>query len=266
MAKPTDPLYADQWHFDLLGDIEKVWNDYDGSGVTVAVYDEGVQYTHEDLDGNYDASMHFTYDGITYDAMPIDANSGHGTSCAGLIGAEANNGVGGTGVAPGVTLTGVNYLDDIQFQSAEIYDAAMLWAGNFDIMSNSWGYSQNFSRVQNISDPNSGKSHDLDLWTQIVAEGRDGLGTIILKAAGNETTNSNGDGLNASRMTITVSATDLNGDATNYTNYGSSILVAGPASAVTTDLSGNAGYNNNRDDGLHQSYHLTHTNKQYLSS
>ncbi len=250
MAKPTDPLYADQWHFDLLGDIEKVWNDYDGSGVTVAVYDEGVQYTHEDLDGNYDASMHFTYDGITYDAMPIDANSGHGTSCAGLIGAEANNGVGGTGVAPGVTLTGVNYLDDIQFQSAEIYDAAMLWAGNFDIMSNSWGYSQNFSRVQNISDPNSGESHDLDLWTQIVAEGRDGLGTIILKAAGNETTNSNGDGLNASRMTITVSATDLNGDATNYTNYGSSILVAGPASAVTTDLSGNAGYNNNRDDDL----------------
>ncbi len=248
MATPTDPLYADQWHFGLMGDIEKIWDDYDGSGVTVAVYDEGVQYTHEDLDDNYDASMHFTYDGITYDPMPIDADSGHGTSCAGLIGAEANNGVGGTGVAPGVTLTGVNYLDDIQFQSAEIYDAAMLWAANFDIMSNSWGYSQNFSGVQNISDPNSGESHDLALWSQVVAEGRDGLGTVILKAAGNETNNSNGDGLNASRITITVAATDLNGDATYYTNYGSSILVAGPASAVTTDLTGNAGYNGFFDD------------------
>ena len=120
MAKPTDPLYADQWHFSLIGNIEKVWEDYDGTGVTVVVYDEGVEYTHEDLSANYDASMHFTYEGVIYDPMPLDDNSGHGTSCAGLIGATANNGVGGTGVAYGVTLTGVNYLDDIQFQSADV--------------------------------------------------------------------------------------------------------------------------------------------------
>ena len=243
MAKPTDPLYADQWHFSLIGNIEKVWEDYDGTGVTVVVYDEGVEYTHEDLSANYDASMHFTYEGVIYDPMPLDDNSGHGTSCAGLIGATANNGVGGTGVAYGVTLTGVNYLDDIQFQSADVYDAAVLWAANFDIMSNSWGAGGSFTRAQNMSDASSATSHDIELWGALVEIGRDGLGTIIVKAAGNETNNASGDGVNAIRYSICVSATDDNGNATDYTNYGSSILIAGPASAVTTDLTGEAGYN-----------------------
>ena len=36
MTTPTDPLYEYQWHFDLIGDIETVWDDYTGEGVTVA--------------------------------------------------------------------------------------------------------------------------------------------------------------------------------------------------------------------------------------
>lgn len=247
MTTPTDPLYDDQWHFSLIGDIESIWEEYDGSGVSVVVYDEGVEYDHEDLAANYDASMHFTYDGVTYDPMPLDADSGHGTSCAGLIGAVADNGLGGTGVAPGVTLTGVNYLDDIQFQPAEIYDAAVLWAQNFDIMSNSWGWGGSFSFAQNLSIDTSVASHDMDLWAILLEAGRDGLGTVIVQAAGNETNNANGDGWNVSRYSITVAATDQNGDAEYYTNFGSSILIAAPASAVTTDLSGNAGYNGSGD-------------------
>ena len=119
-----------------MGDIEKIWDEHDGSGVTVVVYDEGVQYTHPGLMANFDTTF-FTYDGVVYDPMPIDDQSGHGTSCAGLIGATWNNGIGGCGVAPGVTLSAVNYLDDIQYQPTDVYDAAMLWAENFDVMSNS---------------------------------------------------------------------------------------------------------------------------------
>lgn len=247
MATPTDPLYAQQWQFSLIGNIQKIWDEYDGSGVTVVVYDEGVEYTHPDLAANYDASMHFTYHGVVYDPMPLTPDSGHGTSCAGLIGAVDNNGIGGTGVAPGVTLTGVNYLDDIQYQPQDVYDAAMLWAANFDIMSNSWGWGGSYSGAQNLADPTSMASQDIALWEQVVATGRDGLGTIIVKAAGNETHNVNGDGWNVSRLTITVSATDNLGRATYYTNYGSAVLVAAPAAAVTTDLTGNAGYNNSTD-------------------
>jgi subtilisin family serine protease len=243
MATPNDPLYDDQWHFPLIGDIETIWDDYDGSGVTVVVYDEGVEYTHEDLAANYDSSMHFAYNNVTYDAMPVDDNSGHGTSCAGLIGAVADNGLGGTGVAPGVTLTGVNYLDDIQFQSDEIYDEAMLWAQNFDIMSNSWGWGGSFSFQQNLNNASSAASHDAELWAILVEDGRDGLGTIIVKAAGNETNNANGDGWNIIRYSICVAATEDTGVASYYSNFGSSILIAAPASAVTTDMTGSAGYN-----------------------
>ena len=242
MTTPTDPLYDNQWHFDLIGDIETIWDDYTGDGVTVVVYDEGVQYDHPDLDDNYDASMHFTYDGVVYDPMPQTGNNGHGTSCAGLIGAEADNGVGGVGVAYDVTITGVDYLQEIQFLTGDEYDAALLWAANFDIMSNSWGYSTVFTPFQNLNGTGS-TAHDVAIYEEVVATGRDGLGTIILKAAGNETHNANGDGMNTTRVTITVAATEQTGEVTYYSNYGSTILIAAPASAVTTDMTGGDGYN-----------------------
>ena len=222
---------------------------HDGSGVTVVVYDEGVQYTHPDLAANFDTTF-FTYNGVVYDPMPIDDQSGHGTSCAGLIGATWNNGIGGRGVAPWVTLSAVNYLDDIQYQPQDVYDAAMLWAENFDIMSNSWGWNGSYSRAQNLSLATSHASHDIALWETVIADGRGGLGAIIVKAAGSETNDANGDDWNVSRYTLTISATDNLGNATYYTNYGATILIADPASAVTTDLMGNAGYNTGSDSDL----------------
>jgi subtilisin-like proprotein convertase family protein len=246
MATPTDPLYDDQWQFDLVGDIETIWDEYDGSGVTVVVYDEGTEYTHPDLDDNFDTTF-FTYEGVVYDPMPIDDDSAHGTSCAGIIGAEWNNDIGGCGVSPGVTLSAINYLDDIQYQDEDVYDAALLWAAEFDIMSNSWGWGGSYSRAQNLSSATSQASHDIALFETLVSTGRDGLGTIIVKAAGNETNDANGDGWNVSRYTLTIAATDEFGDATYYTNYGTTILIAAPASAVTTDQTGDDGYNADGD-------------------
>jgi subtilisin-like proprotein convertase family protein len=246
MMTPTDPLYSQQWQYNLIGDIQRVWDDYTGTGVKAVVYDEGVEYTHPDLAPNFDTNF-FTYNGITYDPMPLDANSGHGTSCAGLLGAVANDGIGGCGVAPGVTLDAINYLSDIQNEPKDIYNAAMLWAANFDVMSNSWGASGIYSRGENLYNANSAASRDVALWATVEETGRGGLGTVIVKAAGNETNNVNGDGWNVSRFTITVSATDEKGAATYYTNFGSAVLVAAPAAAVTTDMTGDAGYNNSTD-------------------
>ncbi len=242
MPTPTDPLYPDQWHFGLIGDIETIWKEFSGQGVHVAVYDTGVQYTHPDLAANYDASMHFTFDGITYDGAPLDGTAGHGTACAGLIGAVADNGVGGTGVAWGVTLTSVDYLNQIYGQAADIYAAAMLWAANFDIMSNSWGYTPGFYGYLNPNDPSSNAAIDLPIYEQVCATGRDGLGTIIVQAAGNQALNANGSGYNATRFTLTIAATEQDGFVADYSNYGASILVAAPASAVTTDMIGGDGY------------------------
>ena len=44
--------------------VTTVWNDYNGSGVHVGVFDDEVEYTHHDLNNNYDASRHVFINGI----------------------------------------------------------------------------------------------------------------------------------------------------------------------------------------------------------
>lgn len=249
MATPTDPLFSQAWHLPMIGNIRKIWDDYTGRGVTVAVYDDGVQFTHPDLAANYDATRHFRDNGITFVPTPQDSDDAHGTSCAGLIAAVANNGRGSVGVAFGARITGLNYLDDLQYEydwgtqtTSPLYNAAMRWAAGFDIMSNSWGTTPDFSQQLNPTIAGNSSAVDAGHFAWVSAHGRGGLGTVIVKAAGNETMNANGDGANVSRHTITVAATTQNGFAAEYSNFGSSILLTAPAAAVTTDLTGSGGY------------------------
>src|SRR5262249_10669471 len=95
---PTDPLFASQWH--LTGafgiNVVKVWDDYTGAGIKVAVFDQGIDRFHVDLDGNFSIplSMNAHANAIGGgNGVPLLAGDNHGTSCAGLIGAE-RNGVG----------------------------------------------------------------------------------------------------------------------------------------------------------------------------
>ncbi|MCC1480366.1 proprotein convertase P-domain-containing protein [Roseibaca sp. Y0-43] len=86
-----------------------------------------------------------------------------------------------------------------------------------------------------MADPSSFRAQMAAVYEDISETGRDGLGTIIVQASGNDTRNAQGDGLNVSRHTISVAATDAQGYATWYTNFGSNILITAPAAAVTTD-------------------------------
>src|SRR5688572_25608793 len=93
--RPTDPLLGSQWHLSMIGrlgfgssastaGLERIWADYTGAGVNVGIWDDGVQRTHWDLDGNYDASLQVTISGTLNDGQPLTGNDGHGTSVAGL--------------------------------------------------------------------------------------------------------------------------------------------------------------------------------------
>ncbi|CAH0279488.1 S8 family serine peptidase [Roseomonas sp. CECT 9278] len=241
---PSDPLYGTQWHLKLIGNIETIWNEYDGKGVTVGVYDDGVEAGHPDLAPNYDASLHLLDDlGNALPPVPVAVRDGHGTAVAGIIGA-AKNGIGGVGVAWGVTLTGVNidYNDTGLYGSISAADITgfrhlVHQGAAFDIASNSWGATPLYQSYQSLA------GGDFDDYVEqsygdISAIGRGGLGTIIVMSAGNDDLDANGTGLNASRFTITVAATEPDGMASSYSNFGASILVAAPAADVTTDLSG----------------------------
>lgn len=259
MVSINDPLFASQWHFKWLGDIQKIWDDYTGAGVSVGVYDDGIQYTHPDLAANYDATLSFSYGGVTYDPKPIALrgadSDAHGTSVAGLIAAVANNGIGGVGVAFGAKLTGVNLLSDPRLQSDFMTHQAMLHAVNFDIMSNSWGYTPYFLPFQNASDTTSTSAAIIRDYANAAQFGRGGLGTIVVQAAGNDYSNAQADGINTAKELISVAALTTDGSVQAYSNYGANILVAAPAASVTTDLAGNNGYNS--ATGLAGNYQTT---------
>ncbi|MDO9524235.1 MAG: S8 family serine peptidase [Gemmobacter sp.] len=109
-------------------------------------------------------------------------------------------------------------------------------------MSDSWGRSPLYTPNQSLAlDPSVSSQKRIEQSLLYIAEtGRGGLGTINVLAAGNDALNANGDGLNASRFTMTIAATESDGLVADYSNFGTSILLAAPASAVTTDRAGRA--------------------------
>ncbi|MEM0908999.1 MAG: S8 family serine peptidase, partial [Pseudomonadota bacterium] len=233
---PSDSLYASQWYLTRIGDIETIWDSVDGSGVSVAVYDDGVQYTHSDLNDNYDASQHVVINGSVADPNPVAG--AHGTAVAGIIGAELN-GEGTVGVAWGSTLTGVNIFSGAA-STGSGFDQALSQLDQFDVTNHSWGYPQFFTPISSID-------AEARLFEDALVTGRDGLGSIHVKAAGNDNSNANGEHIEASRATITVGAYDDTGDASSYSNYGANLLVSAPSNGgrqgqTTTDLQNGSGY------------------------
>ena len=76
-----------------------------GKGVTVAVIDTGVDYTHPDLGGGFGAGHKVVggWDFVDNDADPMDDN-GHGTHVAGIVAGRAAAAGGVTGAAPDAEL------------------------------------------------------------------------------------------------------------------------------------------------------------------
>ena len=250
MVTITDPRYALQWHFDLMGDIETVWQDYSGSGVAVAVYDDGMDQAHEDLRANYDSSLH--YRGLSSDdGRHNGPTDGHGTSVGGLI-AAALNGIGGVGVAWEAGLTSVDYLNDLQEAEPGVLQDGLAWTVNFDVVNQSYGVTPDFSDDWDLGNVGYARDEDQQI-AQAVANGRGGLGTVFVKAAGNEANdptltslgvlgNAQGEGGNVSHRVIVVGAVGRDGSVADYSNFGANLLVSAPAASHTTDVTGSAGY------------------------
>jgi Ca2+-binding RTX toxin-like protein/subtilisin-like proprotein convertase family protein len=247
---PSDPLFSDQWHLNdpnsFKGNIDinvtKVWDDYTGEGVRVGVVDDGVQYDHTDLATNYDPTGQYDYGGNDVDPYPTFYNA-HGTAVAGLIAAD-DNGVGVVGVAYDATVTAVRIFGGSVSES-EFADV-FYRQGALDVTNNSWGYGGYF--YDNLDGPQFdavGAAIE-----NAVASGREGLGTVLLWAAGNsrlEGQDVNYHGFQNARESIAVAATDDSGKISYYSTPGAPILVSAPSNGgvsgiVTTDLTGNDGY------------------------
>ena len=140
----NDPLYGCQWHLNNddqfrnsagqdIG-VEQVWPTYTGSGINVAVVDDGMHYQHEDLTDNVLTPFNHNYDpDLTDIYAPFRT---HGTAVAGLIAAKDNS-LGIRGVAPGARIYGYNFLMEDTFANAA--DAMSRYAATTAISNNSWG-------------------------------------------------------------------------------------------------------------------------------
>ncbi|HIJ51934.1 MAG TPA: S8 family serine peptidase [Planctomycetes bacterium] len=138
---PDDPLFAQMWGLNNIGqtggtedadiDAPEAWDVAAGvpetSDVIVAVIDTGIDYLHPDLaenvwvnpgeiggnniddDGNGYVDDVYGYDFFQADCDPSDTH-GHGTHCAGTIGAVGDNELGVTGVNWQCKLMGLRFI------------------------------------------------------------------------------------------------------------------------------------------------------------
>lgn len=275
-TEPTgaDPLLAQQWHLFNTGqsggtpgiDVGLGSLGEKGLGIKVAVVDGAVQIGHPDLAPNLLAGLSHNYATGSTDPSPAPASAGqafddnvggpddaHGTAVAGILLARDNNAYGGRGVAPRAQLMAFNPL--IQSTDVNMADAmARAWQGGAAVVNNSWG----------PPDPASGGTGSFyrasSLWQQAVlqgvTQGRGGLGTVYLIAAGNggaSGDNANRDGYANFRAVLAVGAVDDRNRPTSYTEPGANVLVAAPsgnvlgrfqstAGVLTTDIAGPRGY------------------------
>ena len=190
---PRDSVY-DQWGPAKSG-AAVVWNETKGSeDVIVAVIDTGVNYNHEDLyyqvwynmdegaepgdhdddDNNGWINDFIGWDFDDNDNGPMDQGYPyHGSACAGIIGADQDNGRGLTGIAPGVRVMAIRvYLgwNHNTYVSSVVNGLNYAYVNEADIASMSFGSNQFTNSMRNACDA----AYD------------NGNGVVLMASAGNE--------------------------------------------------------------------------------
>lgn len=259
---PNDSRYSELWGLNNTGgsggtadvdiDAPEAWDLTRGnSDVVVGVVDTGVLYTHPDLannmwhnpgeipsnniddDGNGYIDDYYGLNAINPTQAPLDDN-GHGSHCSGTIAGTGNNGVGVIGVAHGVKIMALKFINSSGSGStsdaitAINYAIDMKKAGvNIRVLSNSWGGAGNSSALESaISQASSN-------------------GILFVAAAGNEhsnndTTSSYPANYNLPNV-ISVAAVDRAGNLASFSNYGiTKVHVAAPGVSILSTVLSNA--------------------------
>ena len=244
---PNDPYYStiNSWGqgFDDLWGLKpdklncaEAWDTAEGEGIVVAVIDTGVDYNHEDIIGNMwdDGSGHYGYDFVNDDGDPMDGH-GHGTHCSGTIAAVGNNNKGIIGISHKTKIMALKGLSDSGGGNTEHLANCVYYAANngADILSNSWGGSQKSLAME-------------DAFNYAYLN----MGCLSIAGAGNDDKN-----LNYFKFypacyanVVAISATDVNDEKADFSNYGDKIEVSAPGVGI---LSLRAEGTDMYGDGIH---------------
>ncbi|HEV7378140.1 MAG TPA: S8 family serine peptidase [Pyrinomonadaceae bacterium] len=249
----NDPMFGNQWSLENTGQdggksgadigVLRAWFKTTGSSkVVVAVLDSGVDYTHFDLMNNIwlrpadmapysDDELGKFNDLHGFNATdrwtdPMDDN-GHGTHCAGIIGAEGDNGKGIAGINWNVEIMPLKFLSSTGSGSTKDAIEAINYVidrknkgVNVRIISASWGSTQKSRALRDA----------------IKKAGDEGI--LFVAAAGN-----NGDdsdkrphypaGYYDLPNVVSVAALDRNDQLASFSNYGAkSVQIAAPGKEI----------------------------------
>lgn len=244
-----DPLFADQWHHGVAR-VPDAWWFRRGSGltrpdlsnITVIVVDDGVDELHPDLDVDDYIGWDDNGDPVPQSTL-ASVDRQHGTACAGIVAAIADNNIGGCGAAPGARLSSAALLNGLASQVFDRAEADSLdYFPDADVHTNSWGPFDNLY-------PSTMGPFYAEALDRARTQGRNGKGKIVVFAAGNggRNDNSNHDPYTAHRFTISVGAVTDGDVMTWYSEPGSCILISAPSNGgssgiTTTDIIGSDGY------------------------
>ena len=210
---PSDPDYPTQWGLPAIG-ATSAWDVTMGSpDVVVAVVDTGINSSNPDLAGQV-----LTADGVNFVDPTYDASddNGHGTHVAGIIAASMDDGIGGTGLAPGCRLMPVKVLDGTGSGTDAQVAAGIDWAVDHG------------AKVINMSLGGSGTSAVLDD-AAAYAEGND---VTLVAAAGNDGAYETDIYPAAAPGVVAVGATGRDDDIAPFSNWGPYVDVAAPGVGI----------------------------------
>ncbi|CNI10567.1 putative serine protease [Yersinia aldovae] len=237
---PTDPQLSKQRYLSEV-DVIPVWQDYTGKGIRIGQFEPGGEFAtgpeifsiqHPDLAANVDAAWLATQQRTG--ELPAEV-SHHATMVAGVMVAAKNN-IGGVGVAYDATLGG-HYL------SNDGNDLTTLGKmSSYDVVNHSWSSKPDFALSHTLGGALNLPNTLNTALRYAAANGRGGLGTIIVTVGGNQREqggSTQGSLMSHSRFGIQVGAISSPADLSilqtrsqPFSNPGASLLVSAPGNRV----------------------------------
>ena len=266
-AAPDDPNYAEyQWNFfDPAGGVraEEAWEMSTGEGVVVAVIDTGIIEGTLDLQANvipgYDMISDMRISRRDADGRapggwdvgdwveenyctqlgtsphPAEDSSWHGTHVAGTVAQETNNGSGLAGIAHGAQVMPIRVLGSCGGFTSDIIDG-MVWAAGGTV--DGLPANENPAEVLNMSLGSVGPSACSAAYQDAIDQ-INGLGSIIVVAAGNSNANAGDYTMSSCNGVISVGATRINGGKAGYSSWGDKVDLSAPGGGGSVDGSPN---------------------------
>ena len=257
-----DPREDKQWGNQELESLKANEIEDGSQDVLVGILDSGIDVDHPDLAAAIDpnASVDCTNNGIQEtdpeEWQPV--NGSHGTHVAGTVGAR-RNGIGVTGIAPGVRLASVKVVNPDGYIFPEYAICGFMWATHqkMDVTNNSYyidpwlywcpddedqgpvleavGRALDWSSRQGVLNVAAAGNSNQDLANKTT----DSTSPNDSKPIPNRPVEGCSDIPTEHPGVVTVSATEIDDDKSSFSNYGFEVIdVSGPGTNILSTVDG----------------------------